>query len=118
MGDFVYVSGQLSHDEKGNLVGVGDFDKQVRQTYDNIAKLLKKFGASLDDVLYETVYVTDLEKQGESLAKIHKKFFPKGQVASTAVGITRLYFKEQLIEVSVIAVAPARTRRKMKRRKR
>ena len=100
----IFVSGQLSHDDKGKFVGAGDFEKQIRHTYDNIAKILKKLGASLDHVVFETVYITDMESQSAILSEVHKEYFPKRQVTSTSVEISRLSFKEQMIEVNAIAI--------------
>jgi 2-iminobutanoate/2-iminopropanoate deaminase len=36
----IYVSGQVSHDDKGNIVGRGNMEAQMRQTYANIEKVL------------------------------------------------------------------------------
>ena len=36
----IYVSGQVSHDDKGNIVGRGDMQVQMRQAYANIEKVL------------------------------------------------------------------------------
>jgi 2-iminobutanoate/2-iminopropanoate deaminase len=33
VGDTIYVSGQVSHDDKGNIVGRGDMEVQMRQAY-------------------------------------------------------------------------------------
>jgi len=106
VGEMVFVSGQLSHDDKGKFIGTGDFEKQARQTYDNITKILRKLGASLDNVVFETVYITDMKSQSATLSKVHKEYFPKCQVTSTSVEISRLSFKEQMIEVNAIAIAP------------
>jgi enamine deaminase RidA (YjgF/YER057c/UK114 family) len=60
--DTIYVSGQLSHDDKGNMVGSAPLDDngkirdhsnmetQMRQTYANAKKILSQFGATLDNV--------------------------------------------------------------------
>ncbi|MFD5559504.1 RidA family protein [Kitasatospora griseola] len=46
VGDTVYVSGQLSHDDRhGNFVGAGDFELQVRTTLENLDLVLRQFGA-------------------------------------------------------------------------
>jgi enamine deaminase RidA (YjgF/YER057c/UK114 family) len=62
--DTIYVSGQLSHDAEGNMVGAAppDMETQMRQTYANAKKILAKFGATLDDVVEEVLYVTDMDK--------------------------------------------------------
>jgi 2-iminobutanoate/2-iminopropanoate deaminase len=44
VGDIIYVSGQVSHDDKGNIVGRGDMETQMRQAYENIQKLLTQYG--------------------------------------------------------------------------
>ena len=61
--DTIYVSGQLSHDGQGNMVGAAPLDDsgkirdhsnmeiQMRQTYANAKKILSEFGATLDDVV-------------------------------------------------------------------
>src|SRR5215469_17726928 len=71
--DTIYVSGQLSHDNQGNMVGPAPLDatgrildhsnmeRQMRQTYANAKKILHEFGATLDDVVEEVLYVTDME---------------------------------------------------------
>jgi enamine deaminase RidA (YjgF/YER057c/UK114 family) len=38
--DTIYVSGQVSHDETGKIVGRGDMEAQMRQAYTNIQKVL------------------------------------------------------------------------------
>ena len=41
VGDTIYLSGQVSHDEGGgNIVGLKDMEAQMRQTYANIQKVL------------------------------------------------------------------------------
>src|SRR5262245_26089452 len=71
--DTIYVSGQLSHDDQGNIVGAAPLDNmgrirdhsnmetQMRQTYANAQKLLQQFGATLDHVVEEVLYVTDMD---------------------------------------------------------
>lgn len=103
VGDLVFVSGQLSHDEKGNFVGAGDFEKQVRRTYENLKTVLAKLGCSLEDIVYETVWLTDLETHAEVFSKIHKEMYAKNPPTSNCIGVKRLFFKEQLLEISVIA---------------
>ena len=56
VGDTIHVSGQLSHDEKGNLIAPASLDEsgkpaefsmmeqQMRATYANAVKLLARFG--------------------------------------------------------------------------
>ena len=115
--DTIYVSGQLSHDEQGNVVGAAPLDDsgkisdhsnmeiQMRQTYANAKKILSEFGATLDNVVEEVVYVTDMDKAMEVAGPVRKEAYgsEKPEVASTIVVTPRLAFPTQLIEIKFIA---------------
>jgi enamine deaminase RidA (YjgF/YER057c/UK114 family) len=69
-GDTIYVSGQAAHDgpdlvapapvdADGRVTDTGDIAAQMRQCYANAARLLERFGSSLDDVVDEVIYVVD-----------------------------------------------------------
>ena len=79
MGDTIYLSGSVSVDEQGQTLHAGDIVKQAQQAYAHIAKVLEKFGAKMDDIAYETLFVTDMsavlgdqEKMARSLARAPK----------------------------------------------
>ena len=78
----------------------------MRTTYANAAKLLAKFGASLDDVVEETVYVTDMDAAFAVAGLVRKAAVgPMNQrCASTIAAITRLAFPQQLVEIIFTAV--------------
>jgi 2-iminobutanoate/2-iminopropanoate deaminase len=42
-GDTIYVSGQVSHDETGKIVGLIDMEAQMHQAYTNIKKVLAQY---------------------------------------------------------------------------
>ena len=60
VGDTIYISGQVSHDDEGKIVGRGDMEAQMRQAYANIQEMLKKYGATMDNVIDEVLFVTDM----------------------------------------------------------
>lgn len=115
--DTIYVSGQLSHDEHGDVVGSAPLDDtgkirdhsnmetQMRQTYVNAKKILGEFGASLNNVVEEVVYVTDMDKAMEVAGPVRKEAYgsEKPEVASTILVTPRLAFPTQLIEIKFIA---------------
>jgi enamine deaminase RidA (YjgF/YER057c/UK114 family) len=102
-GDLLFVSGQVSWDEHGRVVGEGDGPAQARQTFGNLAKVLAAHGATFDDVIKVTVYVTDLGWFDE-LSDLRESLFPRGGPASTIVQVSRLVQPSLLIEVEAIAV--------------
>jgi enamine deaminase RidA (YjgF/YER057c/UK114 family) len=122
VGNVVYVSGQLSHDDRGNLVGPAPVDSagkvldgatmelQMRTTYANAARLLERFGATLDNVVQETLYVVDFDAAFAVAGKVRKAAYgtDRPRCASTIVGTTRLAFPEQLVEISFTAFLPTR----------
>jgi enamine deaminase RidA (YjgF/YER057c/UK114 family) len=115
--DTIYVSGQLSHDEQGNIVGAAPLDDsgkirdhsnmetQMRQTYANAKKILSEFGATLENVVEEVLYVTDMDKAMGVAGPVRKQAYgsEKPEVASTIVVTPRLAIPTQLIEIKFIA---------------
>ena len=104
VGDTIYLSGQVSHDDAGNFVGVGDMEVQMRSAYGNIAKVLARFNATIENVVEETLYVRDMEAAFEARVKMKEEVFSgRPLVASTIVQIERLAFPEFLVEIRCIA---------------
>lgn len=104
VGNTIYLSGQVSHDEKGEFVGVGDMEAQMRKAYANIKRLLAEFGATMDHVVDEVVFVTDMKEAFEAATKCRKEIFAGPPVvASTIVEIKKLAFPELLIEIKCVA---------------
>ena len=60
-GNFVSLSGQASTDKNGNLVGLGNFDQQVEQTFANIKLALEAAGSSIDKVTKVKIYLTNIK---------------------------------------------------------
>lgn len=104
VGDTIYLSGQISHDETGEIVGVNDVEAQIRQAYVNIKKLLAEYGAGMDNIVDETWFVTDIEAGDAVAGKIREEIFSGSPVvALTVVEIKRLAFPELMIEIKCVA---------------
>jgi 2-iminobutanoate/2-iminopropanoate deaminase len=104
VGDTMYLSGQVSHDDKGNIVGLGDMEAQMRQAWANVEKVLAQYGATIDNIVDELVFVTDMEAAFAAAVKIRPVVF-RGRpvVTSTLIQIQRLAFPELMIEIKCIA---------------
>ena len=101
-GDTVYVSGQVGFDPDGNIVGGGDMAAQARQAFANIRTVLEMAGATMNDVVKITAFLTDLGLYaGYSAARAEA--FPDKVPASTAVAPPALVFPGQLVEVEAVA---------------
>src|ERR671925_782536 len=100
----IYVSGQVSHDDKGNIVGQGDMEAQMRQAYANVKKVLAQYGATMDNIVDEILFVTDMNTAFAAAVKCRKDIFSgTPSVASTIVQIQRLAFPELMIEIRCVA---------------
>jgi enamine deaminase RidA (YjgF/YER057c/UK114 family) len=104
-GRTVYVSGQISLNEKGELVGKGDMAAQAEQTFKNVAAALAVAGASFKDVVKLTVYVVDLKPEYvAAVREVRSRYLNMDQPpASTMVGISALAVPDWMIEVEAVA---------------
>ena len=59
-GQFVCTAGMLALDASGTLVGAGDAGAQTRQVMENIKGILEAAGGSLEDVVYNMIFLADL----------------------------------------------------------
>jgi 2-iminobutanoate/2-iminopropanoate deaminase len=106
-GGVVFLSGQLSLDEKGMVVGKGSMEAQMRQAYANVAKVLQQFTLTMNDVLEETIYVTDMPLALTAGPKVRRDVYAEHPaVASTLVQVQRLAFADALVEIRIVAKAP------------
>jgi 2-iminobutanoate/2-iminopropanoate deaminase len=100
----IYISGQVSHDNKGNIVGLGNMEVQMRQAYANIQKVLAEYKATMDNVVDEVMFVTDMDAAFAAAVKCRQEVFSGTPVvANTIVQIQRLAFPELMIEIRCVA---------------
>src|SRR5438128_12265505 len=82
----IFLSGQLSRDADGNLVGPGDMAEQARQAIRNMQVALKAAGGSLSDIVSMVVFTTDLGQFKEMVAA-GMEFFKDKLPTSTTVDV-------------------------------
>lgn len=105
-GRLVAVSGQLALDEDGKLVGEGDPAAQARQVFENLRRCLTAAGATFDDVIKLTYFVTDMAHM-PALRTARAEHIPDDRLpAASAVQVAGLVRPEFLIEVEAFAVLP------------
>ena len=102
--DTIYLSGQVSHDDDGNTVGPGDMTAQMRQAYANVAKVLEQYGAAMDNVVDEILFVTDMDAAFPARIQMKDQVYGgNAAVASTIVQIQRLAMPEFMVEIRCVA---------------
>lgn len=112
-GKTVYVSGQVSVDEHGHVVGRGDLRAQAERTFANLGVSLKAAGASFRDVVKMNIYVVGLKPELVPLIRdVRARYVRKDSPpASTLVGVFSLVGADWLIEIDGIAVVADRAGR-------
>ncbi|GHG87514.1 RidA family protein [Streptomyces lanatus] len=105
-GRFVAVSGQLALDEDGEVVGEGDAAAQARQVFENLRRCLAAAGATFDDVVKLTYFVTDTAHM-PAIRAARAEHIPDDRLpAASAVWVAGLVRPECLMEVEAYAVLP------------
>ncbi|MFF4261879.1 RidA family protein [Streptomyces virginiae] len=103
-GRFVAVSGQCALDERGEVVGEGDPAAQARQVFENLRRCLAAAGATFDDVVKLTYFVTDVAHL-PAVREARDAVIPADRLpASSAVEVSALFRPELLVEIEAFAV--------------
>ncbi|HTW88396.1 MAG TPA: RidA family protein [Candidatus Binataceae bacterium] len=107
-GKLIYLSGQVSLDKTGAIVGKGDFAAQTRQVHDNLLAALAAAGAKPADVVKINTYVVNYRAEHRAMIReVRGPIFGKDNPpASTLVGVQALALDDFLLEVEAVAVVP------------
>jgi enamine deaminase RidA (YjgF/YER057c/UK114 family) len=103
-GRLVVVSGQVSQDEHGELVGAGDPDAQARQVFENLRRCLAAAGAGFGDVVKLGLFVLDVAYLPAVRAARDAVIDTASPPASIAVQVSALFAPGYLIEVEAWAL--------------
>lgn len=98
----IFVSGQLARDDEGAQVGGASMLEQTRQCLRNIEKSLVAAGASLNDVVWTTVYTTDM-REFKQIVAAREEFFKTHLPTSTMVEVNHLSEPGLMVEIQAIA---------------
>lgn len=102
-GGLVFTAGQGGFDQDGELIA-GDFEAQLRQTFQNLSEVLGVQGASLESVVKLTVYLTDVADY-ETFKALRPTYLSPPFPASTAVAVKALLVEGMRVEIDAVAVA-------------
>ena len=105
IGNDIKISGAVSMDEQGNLLGAGSMDQQMKNCYADLEKILKHYGCTFDDVVVENVFTTNMNEFFNVAAyrsSVYKKQFPTG----TWLEVKGLALPGQLIAIDMEVYKP------------
>lgn len=119
-GKLVCVSGQVSWDASGNVVGKGDMRAQSEQVFKNVGHALAAAGAGWEDVIKMNGYMVGMHAERVSAYReVRSRFLKAGALpASTLVGVERLVDPDLMLEVEVVAAVGVPKKSPAKKKKR
>ena len=100
-GDNIYVSGVLSLDKDGKTVGVGDAAAQTRQVLETIKSIIEAGGATLQDVVFNQIFLADMAHY-QAMNAVYREYFPEEPPARYCIRAD-LVRPEFLVEIASTA---------------
>ena len=105
-GNMLFISGldgsQIDTDT-GKPTIRGDIVEQTKVIYEKLKVILGTAGASFDDVVWTTDYITTVENY-RATAEVRRQYFGQSFPASTGIVVKGLLGKGALIEIDAVAV--------------
>ncbi len=102
----LFVSGQVSINEKGAPEHAGDLAAQAGLAMDNIDATLQEAGMSLSNLVKLTIFTTDIDGLMKDMSPITGPLKAAGILgAQTMIGVDRLALPQLMIEIEATAVA-------------
>ena len=102
-GNLLFVSGQVGMRDGKVVEGI---EEQTRATLENVRAVLKQAGASLEDIVKVTVFMSDMSLW-PAMNKVYGEYFPKDPPARSALGANGLALPDLLVEIECVAEVPA-----------
>ena len=102
-GRTIYVSGQVSMDAGGNVVGEGDVRLQTETVLEHVKTVLEEAGGGMENVVKVTVFITDMGLYDE-IHEVRRRYFEEPYPASSMFEVSALVDPRLLIEIEAVAV--------------
>lgn len=100
--NIIFTSGQLHFNpENGELIK-GDIQKQTKQCLENVKVILEEAGATLEDVVKVTIFITDMSKF-PLVNEVYAEYFNNHKPARSCVAVKDLPAGGE-IEIEAIAI--------------
>lgn len=103
-GKTLYLSGLVSVNPQLDIVGPGDMAAQIDRIYDQMEEVLAMSQASLENVVNEVIYTTDMQALTEAAATRVARYARCAPPACTAVQVAGLFLPGALLEIQATAV--------------
>lgn len=100
-GDFLFASGSIPLNEKGEFIGENDIKAQTKQVLKNMSAILKEEGLDFKDIIKTTIFITDMSNFS-ALNEIYGEVFSDHKPARSCVAVKELP-KNALVEIEFVA---------------
>lgn len=107
IGNVIEVTGTVASGDDGKVVGKDDAYGQTKYIYQKIETVLKRAGATMEDVVRVRMFVTDIARWQE-YGKAHSEFFKEIKPCNTMVQVSALIEPDYLIEIEATAILSER----------
>jgi 2-iminobutanoate/2-iminopropanoate deaminase len=104
-GDFIFVAGMQGVDPATNKL-VADPEGRIRQAFANLRLLAQSEGASLQDCVRLTIYVSDLAKVAPLVDKVQAELWGKPPYPPRTMFEAKRLFDDDIIEIDSVFYAP------------
>lgn len=102
VGNKIIIGGTTAVDENSKIVGRDNFYEQTKYIFQKIEKYLKQLGASLENVVMNKMYVTDISKW-EEVGKAHAEFFGNIKPCCIMIEVSGFVSPDMLVEIETEA---------------
>jgi 2-iminobutanoate/2-iminopropanoate deaminase len=99
----VFISGQVSLNSEGKLVGEGDVDAQLKQVFTNLRAAISAAGGKIENIATLTVYLKDIKHHRNYLTILASEFAGH-RPAETLLQVATLGLPQLLVEIQATAV--------------
>lgn len=103
-GPFLFCSGQIAIDPRTNQVMLGTVQEQTELVMKNIEGVLKAAGASWQNIVKTTIFLTDMQ-DFPKVNEIYGRYFPENPPARSTIAVAGLP-KGVNVEVEVTVYIP------------
>jgi 2-iminobutanoate/2-iminopropanoate deaminase len=106
-GDFIFVAGMQGVDPATNKLVEGD-EARIRQAFLNLKLIAQSEGATLQDCVRITVYVSDLHRVAPLVSKVQAELWGRPPYPPRTMFEVRRLFDDDIVEIDSIFYAPTK----------
>lgn len=103
-GNLIFIAGTVSWDDAFQVVGEGDWNKQIETIYGDLRRVLNHFELGLGAIVRETIYTTSMDRLVAANGTRLNAYANGVPPASTWIEVERLANPKLLLEIEAIAV--------------